>query len=129
MKSFKRLSIDPLTVYGTLCVKCPLGDPSLAEESAGVISPGQGGRGDRDRGATHRGGDGRRGAGGAERPRHPARPTAGAASSARFSSSRRTIDALYVPNIDESLDEQDSKRAFWAAFRALGEWYEAQPPY
>ncbi len=40
-----------------------------------------------------------------------------------------TIDALYVPNIDESLDEQDAKRAFWDSFRALGEWYEAQPPY
>ncbi len=40
-----------------------------------------------------------------------------------------TTDALYVPNIDESLDEQDSKRAFWAAFRALGEWHAAQPPY
>ena len=31
MKSFKRLSIDPLTVYGTLCVKCPLADTSMAE--------------------------------------------------------------------------------------------------
>src|SRR5690242_21353596 len=30
MKSLKRLSIDPLAVYGTLCVKCPLSDPSLA---------------------------------------------------------------------------------------------------
>jgi uracil-DNA glycosylase len=40
-----------------------------------------------------------------------------------------TIDALYVPDIDESLDEQDAKRAFWAAFRALGDWYAAQPPY
>jgi uracil-DNA glycosylase len=40
-----------------------------------------------------------------------------------------TIDALYVPSIDESLDEQDAKRAFWAAFRTLGDWYEAQPPY
>ncbi len=40
-----------------------------------------------------------------------------------------TIDALYVPNIDESLDEQDAKRAFWDAFRALGDWYAAQPPY
>src|ERR1700720_1152202 len=35
MKSFKRLSIDPLAVYGTLCVKCPLGDASLAEEWVG----------------------------------------------------------------------------------------------
>ena len=29
-KSFKRLNIDPLVVYGTLCVKCPVADPSLA---------------------------------------------------------------------------------------------------
>ena len=27
MKSFKRLGIDPLAVYGTLCVKCPISDP------------------------------------------------------------------------------------------------------
>ena len=40
-----------------------------------------------------------------------------------------TIDALYVPNIDDSLDEQDAKRDFWAAFRVLGDWYAAQPPY
>src|SRR5580704_17077142 len=31
MKSFKRLSIDPLAVYGTLCVKCPLADASMAD--------------------------------------------------------------------------------------------------
>src|ERR671932_2332765 len=30
MKSFKRLNIDPLVVYGTLCVKCPVADPSQA---------------------------------------------------------------------------------------------------
>src|ERR671914_1228600 len=30
MKSFKRLGIDPLAVYGTLCVKCPVSDPALA---------------------------------------------------------------------------------------------------
>src|ERR1700687_1261612 len=31
MKSLKRLSIDPLAVYGTLCVKCPLSAASLAD--------------------------------------------------------------------------------------------------
>src|SRR5580692_5994006 len=31
MKSLKRLQIDPLAVYGTLCVKCPLSDASLAD--------------------------------------------------------------------------------------------------
>src|SRR5438132_5260591 len=31
MKSLKRLSIDPLAVYGTLCVKCPVADPGMAD--------------------------------------------------------------------------------------------------
>src|SRR5580704_12289997 len=31
MKSLKRLAIDPLAVYGTLCVKCPVPDPALAD--------------------------------------------------------------------------------------------------
>src|SRR5438045_8477725 len=30
MKSFKRLDIDPLTVYGTLCVKYPVADTDLS---------------------------------------------------------------------------------------------------
>src|ERR687884_1421097 len=30
MKSLRRLDIDPLVVYGTLCVKCPVADASLA---------------------------------------------------------------------------------------------------
>jgi uracil-DNA glycosylase family 4 len=30
MKSLKRLEIDPLAVYGTLCVKCPVPDTSMA---------------------------------------------------------------------------------------------------
>jgi hypothetical protein len=40
-----------------------------------------------------------------------------------------TIDALYVPDIDDSLDSEDSKREFWSAFRALGDWYAELPPY
>src|ERR1700749_1945243 len=30
MKSLKRLDIDPLAVYGTVCVKCPVADTALA---------------------------------------------------------------------------------------------------
>src|SRR3712207_483263 len=30
MKSLRRLDIDPLAVYGTLCVKCPVDETSLA---------------------------------------------------------------------------------------------------
>ena len=40
-----------------------------------------------------------------------------------------SIEALYVPNIDEALDEESAKRAFWSAFRELGEWYAELPPY
>ena len=40
-----------------------------------------------------------------------------------------SIDALVVPDIDQALDEEDAKRAFWTAFRALGDWYAALPPY
>ncbi len=34
-----------------------------------------------------------------------------------------------MPDIDESLDSEDSKRDFWAAFRSLGDWYADLPPY
>jgi hypothetical protein len=40
-----------------------------------------------------------------------------------------SIDCLVTPNIDESLDEEAAKRAFWSAFRVLGEWYADLPPY
>ena len=40
-----------------------------------------------------------------------------------------SCDALYVPDIDRSLDEERAKREFWGAFRALGEWYADFPPY
>jgi uracil-DNA glycosylase len=40
-----------------------------------------------------------------------------------------TIEALYVPNIDDSLDEEAAKREFWSAFRMLGRWWEDLPPY
>jgi len=38
-------------------------------------------------------------------------------------------DVLVTPDIDASLDEQRLKAAFWRAFRRLGDWYEAIPPY
>src|ERR1700712_3029565 len=30
MKSLRRLDIDPLAVYGTICIKCPVADTSLS---------------------------------------------------------------------------------------------------
>jgi len=40
-----------------------------------------------------------------------------------------TIDALYVPDIDDSLDTDDAKQRFWSSFRVLGDWYDRLPPY
>ena len=124
MKSFKRLGIDPLAVYGTLCVKCPVADPSLADpaciarlvEELAVVAP---------KLVVAMGEDALRVLNDLDVPL--ARPVA-----PRFGEIQPltpTIDALFVPNIDDALDEEESKRAFWAAFKVLGEWYADLPPY
>jgi uracil-DNA glycosylase len=124
MKSFKRLSIDPLTVYGTLCVKCPLGDSSLADpeclarvvEEIAIVQP---------RIVVVMGAEALATLNELEVPlAQPLQPQLG-----EIQQLTPTTDALYVPNIDDSLDETDAKREFWAAFRMLGEWHAAQPPY
>jgi uracil-DNA glycosylase family 4 len=124
MKSFKRLGIDPLAVYGTLCAKCPLSDPELAApdcigrlvEEIAIVSP----RivvvmGDRALEILNE----------LELPlARPLEPRSG-----EIQALTPGIDALVVPDIDQSLDTEDSKRAFWGAFRVLGEWYDELPPY
>jgi uracil-DNA glycosylase family 4 len=40
-----------------------------------------------------------------------------------------TIELLVTPDIDVSLNESDAKQAFWRSFKVLGEWYENLPPY
>jgi len=40
-----------------------------------------------------------------------------------------TVDALFTPDIDDSLDEQPDKTRFWNAFKLLGEWWTSLPPY
>jgi uracil-DNA glycosylase family 4 len=37
--------------------------------------------------------------------------------------------ALVTPDIDEALDEEEAKAAFWKAFRHLGDWLRDEPPY
>jgi len=124
MKSLKRLQIDPLAVYGTLCVKCPLSDASLADpacvarviEEIAIVQP---------KIIVVMGAD----ALGALSEMHIPLAQALAPRMGEIQSLTPTIDALYVPDIDQSLDEQQAKRAFWTAFRALGDWYASQPPY
>ena len=40
-----------------------------------------------------------------------------------------TIQALVTPDIDTALDDQAAKTAFWNAFKALGPWWAELPPY
>jgi uracil-DNA glycosylase family 4 len=123
-KSFKRLNIDPLAVYGTLCVKCPVADPSLAGgecverivEELGIVQP---------RMIVVMG---ERALETLNEVEVPLASTLEAQPGEvqRFTP---TINALHVPEIDESLDSEESKREFWAAFRVLGDWYADLPPY
>jgi uracil-DNA glycosylase family 4 len=124
VKSFKRLGIDPLAVFGTLCAKCPLSDPELAApdclarlvEEIAVVSP----RivvvmGDRTLEILND----------LQIPLSvELEPRLG-----EIQSLTPTTDALFVPDFDGALDTDDSKRAFWSAFRKLGDWYDKLPPY
>jgi uracil-DNA glycosylase family 4 len=124
MKSFKRLGIDPLVVYGTLFVKCPVPDTEMsapecrarvAEEIA-IVQP---------RIVVVMGSEALDELNALDLPlARPVSPVLGEAQKLT-----PTIDALYVPDIDRALDEEGAKRAFWDAFRELGRWYEQLPPY
>ena len=124
MKSFKRLAIDPIVVFGTLCVKCPLTDPTHASESCvarvaeeiAIVQP---------RMVVVMGEDA------LETLNDLDLPLAETIEPAEGEVQRLTptTDALYVPDIDESLDTEDAKQRFWTAFRVLGDWYDRLPPY
>jgi uracil-DNA glycosylase len=124
VKAFRRLAIDPLAVYGTLCVKCPVSDTSLADpgciarlnEELAIVAP---------KIVVVMGDEALAVLNDLALPlAQPVRAQPGAVQ--RLTPS---VEALYVPNIDEALDEETAKRAFWSAFRVLGEWYGDLPPY
>ncbi|GAC1577749.1 MAG: hypothetical protein NVS3B18_11470 [Candidatus Dormibacteria bacterium] len=124
MKSLKRLNIDPLAVYGTLCVKCPVLDPSLADptcvarliEELAIVSPKM---------VVVMGADALGVLNELEVPlARSLLPTPG-----EIQTFTAATEALFVPNIDEALDEESAKRAFWSAFRVLGQWWADLPPY
>jgi uracil-DNA glycosylase family 4 len=124
MKSLKRLAIDPLAVYGTLCVKCPVPDPVMADpacvqrllEELAIVQPKIVVVMGTDALAVINDLDVPLGRELTDTPGEIQRLTP-------------SIEALYVPNIDEALDEESAKREFWAAFRVLGQWYADLPPY
>jgi uracil-DNA glycosylase family 4 len=124
MKSLKRLSIDPLAVYGTLCVKCPVADPAMADpacvarllEELAIVQP---------KIVVVMGADALAVVNELGVPlAHELAPAPG-----EVQQFTPAIEALCVPNIDDALDEEVAKREFWAAFRVLGQWWADLPPY
>jgi uracil-DNA glycosylase family 4 len=124
MKSLKRLGIDPLQVYGTVCVKCPVPDTAMAApeclarlvEEIAIVQPKM---------VVVMGEDA------LSVLNDVALPLARTVDAIEGSVQTLTpsIEAIYTPDIDGALDDEESKRAWWSSFRALGDWYADFPPY
>jgi uracil-DNA glycosylase len=120
MKSLQRLSVDPLSVYGTNCLKFADGSDDecaawltrelhIVQPKLVVVM------GERALGFVN----------GLDLPlASPIDERAGELQ--RFTP---TVQALVTPDIDESLDEQPAKTRFWNAFKNLGPWWAELPPY
>lgn len=120
LKSLQRLRVDPMAVYGTNCLKFADSDeeesrPFLLRELH-IVQP--------------------------KLVVVMGEPALAFLNEARFPLARTlaategelqtftpTIQALYTPDIDESLDEQAAKTRFWNAFKLLGDWWSSTPPY
>jgi uracil-DNA glycosylase len=120
LKSLQRLHVDPLAIYGTNCLKFAGGDeeearPWLARELH-IVQP---------KLIVVMGEAALAFLNALEFPLADAvEPKLGELQ--RFTA---TIQALYVPDIDESLDEAPAKTRFWNAFKTLGPWWAELPPY
>jgi uracil-DNA glycosylase family 4 len=123
-KSFARLGIDPAVVYGTVFVKCPVTDTELSDpacrarvlEELAIVQP---------RIVVVMGDEALRELNDLDVPLgRKVEPSVG-----EIQKLTPACDALFVPDIDRALDDESSKRAFWKAFRALGDWYADFPPY
>ena len=121
LKSLQRLHVDPLAVYGTNCLKFGTEDPA---DAAGwlmrelyivqpklIVAMG-------DRCVEFLDG-----------LAFPLSDKLDATLSGVVQRFTPTIAALVTPDVDEALDEQPAKTAFWNAFKALGPWWAEQPPY
>jgi len=120
LKSLQRLHVDPMAVYGTNCLKFTDGD----EEEAGpwltrelhIVQP---------KLVVVMGEQARDFLNGLE---FPLSETV-AAEPGTLQRFTPTVQALFVPDIDASLDEAPAKTQFWNAFKALGPWWAELPPY
>jgi uracil-DNA glycosylase len=120
LKSLQRLHVDPMSVYGTNCIKFTDGDedesrPFLSRELH-IVQPklivvmGEGAVACLNS---------------LDFPLSDSIEYKPAALQ-RFTA---TVQALVVPDIDASLDEAPAKTQFWKAFKPLGTWWAELPPY
>jgi uracil-DNA glycosylase family 4 len=121
LKSLQRLHVDPLAVYGTNCLKFGTEDPADAAawltRELYIVQPKLiVAMGDKTVAFLNE----------LEFPLSDRVDANEPGSIQRFTA---TIQALVTPDVDEALDEQQAKTAFWNAFKALGPWWTEQPPY
>jgi len=121
LKSLQRLRVDPMAVYGTNCLKFAGAEPDaradewltrelhIVQPKLVVVM------GDHALEFLNR----------LEFPlSRPLEPAVG-----ELRPFTPTVEALVTPDVDASLDEQAGKTAFWNAFKSLGDWWAALPPY
>ena len=121
LKSLQRLSVEPLAVYGTNCLKFGTEDPADARgwltRELHIVQP---------RLVVAMGVETVDFLEALEFPLSerldPERP-------GELQHFTPTIEALVTPDIDTSLDEQSAKTRFWNAFKTLGTWWAELPPY
>ncbi|HSC93105.1 MAG TPA: uracil-DNA glycosylase family protein [Gaiellaceae bacterium] len=120
LKSLQRLRVDPMSVYGTNCLKFAVQDddearPWLARELH-IVQP---------KLIVVMGPEA------LAFVNSLSFPLADSLDDAEGELQRftPTIQALVTPDVDESLDEQAAKTRFWNAFKPLGAWWSELPPY
>jgi uracil-DNA glycosylase len=121
LKSLQRLHVDPLAVYGTNCLKFGTEDPADAAawltrelyivQPKLVVAMGE------------------RCVEFVDGLAFPLSDQLDATALGVIQRFTPTTAALVTPDVDEALDEQPAKTAFWNAFKALGPWWAEQPPY
>ena len=121
LKSLQRLSVDPMAIYGTNALKFATGEDAdearpWLERELHIVQP---------KLVVVMGEQALAFLNGLE---FPLSETV-AAEPGTLQRFTPTVQALFVPDIDASLDDESAKRAFWGAFRSLGEWYADFPPY
>jgi uracil-DNA glycosylase len=121
LKSLQRLHVDPMSVYGTNCLKFGTEDPADAAawltRELSIVQP------------KLVVAMGERTVAFVDELAFPLSDPLDGDSVGSIQWFTPTIQALVTPDVDEALDEAPAKSAFWNAFKALGPWWAEQPPY